>query len=82
MWEAWLDSNAPCGSATAERCPSPGRLPDCQAWAPAHVCLSKPNTVTKEQTLHEAQSPSQSVILVKFMTGFKEDKRILQGAIF
>lgn len=53
--------------------PKPRRAPRRPAWSTAHVCLSKPNTVTKEQKLHETQSPFQAIILVKFRTGSEEE---------
>lgn len=43
------------------------------AWSTAHVCLSKPNTVTKEQKRHETRRSLQSVIVVKLSTGSEEE---------
>lgn len=71
-WSTWADHRQ------AE--PEPGRAPRRPAWSTAHVCLSTPNTVTKEHKLHETQSPFQAVILVKFRTGSKEENNRISSS--
>lgn len=81
--EGQLDENARRWSTWADHrqaVPEPRRAPRRPAWSAAHVCLSTPNTVTKEHKLHETQSPFQAIILVKFRTGSKKDNNRISSS--
>lgn len=83
--EQQLHNNATRCSPWVNHCPAvpkPKRAPGTEAWTTAHVCLSKPNAVTKERKVQGTQSPSQPIILAKFRTGSKGEKRIFSSGIF